>query len=145
MKRTYLAILLTLALTLSSTLAYPLSLGWTLSTSPGVISQRLYISRAPVNPGTGRFDAPVIMNLGLVTSIVVGPLPANETLYFAVTATDAYLESAYSNVVVVESLSPRMSPIPAATAGVEPMPELPAQPTPPGAPVNLYRLPDIYD
>lgn len=103
------------------------TLAWDQSTSPNVTSQVLYYSNTPVNPGTGRFNAPASILLGLVNSRLVGNL-APGTYYFAVTAKDSgSLESVYSNIVSV------VLPIPSPT----PSPS----PTPPTPPTNLHLLP----
>lgn len=102
------------------------TLGWDLSTSPNVASQVLYYSNTPVNPGTGRFNAPVAITLGnSITLKTVGNL-ADGTYYFAVTARDAAnLESPYSNVATRTLVTPSPTP----------------SPTPPSAPTNLHFVP----
>jgi hypothetical protein len=115
MKRILLTSFLALLLFFSSALATSqLTLAWTPSTSPNVISQKLYYSNTPVNPNTGRFNFPVSISLGMVTSRLVGNL-ADGTYYFAVTATDSNnLESVYSNIVTVVLATPSPTPGPQA-------------------------------
>lgn len=101
------------------------TLNWDQSSSTNVSSQRLYYSNTPVNPGTGRFNAPVAITLGLVSATTVGNL-ADGTYYFAVTARDAAnLESVYSNIVTKVLVTPSPTP----------------SPTPPSAPTNLRTAP----
>lgn len=102
------------------------TLAWDLSVSPGVATQKFYYSNTPVNPSTGRFNAPVTINLtNSVMSKTVGNL-ADGTYYFAVTAvTAAGVESVYSNVAQAQLITPSPTP----------------SPTPPSAPTNLHFVP----
>ena len=102
------------------------TLAWDLSTSAGVISQKFYYSNTPVNPSTGRFNAPVTINLTATdTTKTVGNL-ADGTYYFAVTAVaNGGIESVYSNVAQRVIVTPSPTP----------------SPTPPSAPTNLHFVP----
>lgn len=104
--------------------ASQVTLAWDQSVSANVASQVLYYSNTPVNPGTGRFNSPVAITLGLVSSKIVGNL-ANGTYYFAVTARDpTNLESSYSNIASIVLPLPSPTPTP-----------------PPAPPTNLHFIP----
>lgn len=94
------ALSLILWLPLQSARAANATLLWDLSASPSITAQKLLYSNTPVNPVTGRFNAPATVNVNAAaTSFTLNNL-ANGTYYFAVVATNSSgIDSLYSNIV----------------------------------------------
>lgn len=104
MKRFFVAVITSLAMILSCAPVSALSgtvisITWTLSVSPNVVSQHVLYSNTPVN-SLGRFNGPVVITVGPTTTNYTIQGLAPGTYFVAVTCTDATgAESPYSNVV----------------------------------------------